>query len=223
MEAHERKCQGSVSTAKKIELVKKTNIKRKKRRKHATRGSYKCSLCPTILNTPSLYRQHLAVSHYSEELIGRKYVILPGFESSMWSCRFCEYGALSKGPVLGHLACRHNLLKEVVPAEVFQSIPLPYSRAGTIPGHNVSIEQEAVKSLFSTDRVSPPTVRTSAGALLKTEVPSEGPIPNFRDMFEDDDDEDYDQREQVIENLGNMASMSPLLVATSPKDNERSG
>ena len=228
MEAHERKCQSSVSAAKKIELVKKTNIKRKKRRKHATRGSYKCSLCPTILNTPSLYRQHLAVSHYSEELIGRKYVILPGFESSMWSCRFCEYGALSKGPVLGHLACRHNLLKEVVPAEVFQSIPLPYSRAGTIPGHNVSIEQEAVKSLFSTDRVSPPTVRTSAGALLKTEVPSEGPIPNFRDMFEDDDadeeeEEDYDQREQVIENLGNMASMSPLLVATSPKDNERSG
>ena len=47
------------------------------------------------------------------------------------------------------------------------------------------------------------------------------------DDVDDDDDEeeeeDYDQREQVIENLGNMASMSPLLVATSPKDNERSG
>ena len=146
----------------------------------------------------------------------------------MWSCRFCEYGALSKGPVLGHLACRHDLLKEVATAEVLQSIPLPYSRAGTIPGHSASIEQETVKSLFSTDLASPPSVRTSAGALLKTEVPAEGPVPNFRDLFEDDDadeeeEEDYDQREQVIENLGNMASMSPLLVAASPKDNERSG
>ena len=56
-----------------------------------------------------------------------------------------------------------------------------------------------------------------------TEIPVEDPVPNFRDMFEDDDDEEEDQREQVIENLGNMASMSPLLVATSPKDNGRSG
>ena len=215
MEAHERKCQGSVSTAKKIELVKKTNIKRKKRRKHATRGSYKCSLCPTILNTPSLYRQHLAVSHFSEELV--HYV---GFENNKWTCRFCrQYGALSRGPVLGHLACRHDLLKEVATPEVLQSIPLPYSRAGSVSGHKLSIEQETIKSSVSTDPVSPPSVETSA----MTEIPVEDPVPNFRDMFEDDDDEEEDQREQVIENLGNMASMSPLLVATSPKDNERSG
>ena len=43
------------------------------------------------------------------------------------------------------------------------------------------------------------------------------------DDDDDDEEEEEDQREQVIENLGNMASMSPLLVATSPKDNERSG
>ena len=85
-EKHEAKCLGALPVPEKKESVKK-KIKRKKRKakyaaeKKAKNHGHRCVKCPAMVATPSEYREHLALVHYSEQL--RKFFPQQESESSI--------------------------------------------------------------------------------------------------------------------------------------------
>jgi len=240
--AHQEKCQTST---KKISLVKKTKKTKKVGIEQKDTGCIECFCCHKRLNSPSQYQHHLSTQHYADELM--VYLKWPEDGRSYWSCKICDYSAPSKWPIINHVGSKHMLLKEVVPPEVWASIPPPYSQAKArgaqrqaqdLPSTSVeshvpappssSAEAEEQPEAETSVAVSPVIKQEPVGWTVRSGSTSIS--GDIRDVFNLTSDEESDDEmeppilEPVIENLGShtstpdLASESPLLVSTSPKD-----
>ena len=83
-EKHQAKCLGALPVHEKIESLKKKIKRKKKKAKYAAEPKaknhgHRCVKCPAMVATPSEYREHLALVHYSEQL--RKFFPLQESES----------------------------------------------------------------------------------------------------------------------------------------------
>jgi len=232
--AHQEKCQTST---KKISLVKKTKKKRDVGIEQKDTGCIECFCCHKRLNSPSQYQHHLSTQHYADELM--VYLKWPEDGRSYWSCKICDYSAPSKWPIINHVGSKHMLLKEVVPPEVWASIPPPYSQAKARGAQlqaqdlpSTSVEVPAPPSEASASAEEQPKAETSVAVspVIKQEpvgwTARSGSAPisgDIRDVFNLTSDEESDDEmeppilEPVIENLGShtstpdLASESPLL------------
>merc|ERR1712032_1463995 len=233
--AHQEKCQTST---KKISLVKKTKKTKKVGIEQKDTGCIECFCCHKRLNSPSQYQHHLSTQHYADELM--VYLKWPEDGRSYWSCSVCDYAAPSKWPIINHVGSKHMLLKEVVPHEVWTSIPPPYSQAKArgaqrqaqdLPSTSVeshvpappssSAEAEEQPEAETSVAVSPVIKQEPVGWTVRSGSTSIS--GDIRDVFNLTSDEESDDEmeppilEPVIENLGShtstpdLASESPLL------------
>ena len=188
----------------------------------------------------------------------------------------CEYSSSGRWPVIAHLGSnRHSLLKEVVPPEVWASIPPPSRQVGgsqrppqglVIASAESEVPASPSEASAEAEAELPKAEASAAVSPVIKEEPVEwtcrsGSTPisgDIRDIFNLTSDEESDEEmetpsyrpilepvlEPVIENLGShidtvlypllheihsfhkntadLASQSPLLVSTSPKDGDRS-